>query len=334
MADTARAWPSYDELLAQTEGPPGSAWRTFGDGDQLGTVNFMTPDRVVAGAGLVRRGRVFNLDYPVNAFEPFPSGTRHPATLHRFANNPQHRDDYLDSFYLQSSSQIDALRHIGDPRFGFYGGASGEEIDAGPRDLGIQHWAQHGIVGRGVLLDVQRDSVSRGSPLDPREGRAITVDDLEATAEAQGTSLEGVDILLVRTGWAGYYLSLDTDARRRANQTLASPGLAQSEEVVRWLWDHRVALVAADNVGVEAIPVIASDFVQDGQDVPVKGVDHNGMLHRPLISLLGMALGELWALDELAEDCAADGVHEFLLVASPLNLVGGAGSPANALAIK
>jgi hypothetical protein len=58
------------------------------------------------------------------------------------------------------------------------------------------------------------------------------------------------------------------------------------------------------------------------------------MLHWPLIALLGMHLGELWRLDELADECAADGRYEFMLVAKPLNLLGGFGSPANAVAIR
>ena len=61
---------------------------------------------------------------------------------------------------------------------------------------------------------------------------------------------------------------------------------------------------------------------------------HNGGIHRPLLTMLGFALGEMWALEELAADCADDGVYEFLLTAKPLHLPGGAGSPANALAIK
>jgi hypothetical protein len=58
------------------------------------------------------------------------------------------------------------------------------------------------------------------------------------------------------------------------------------------------------------------------------------MMHRPLIALLGLLLGECWKLDELAAACAADGKYEFLLTAKPLNLIGGVGSPANALAVK
>jgi hypothetical protein len=77
--------------------------------------------------------------------------------------------------------------------------------------------------------------------------------------------------------------------------------------------------VAADNPALEAWP------------------PHNstgGFLHHRLIPLLGMNIGELWWLDDLAEDCAADGVYEFLFTSAPLNVPGGVGSPPNALAIK
>jgi hypothetical protein len=49
---------------------------------------------------------------------------------------------------------------------------------------------------------------------------------------------------------------------------------------------------------------------------------------------LGLPLGEFWVLDELADDCAADGRHEFMLVAPPLNIPGAVGSPMNPIAIK
>jgi hypothetical protein len=57
------------------------------------------------------------------------------------------------------------------------------------------------------------------------------------------------------------------------------------------------------------------------------------MLHRVLIPLLGLTIGELWDLDELAEACNERGAYDFLLTAEPLNMTGGVGSPANALAI-
>ncbi|MHA6622712.1 cyclase family protein [Pseudonocardia sp. DLS-67] len=326
--------PTYDELLARTDAPAGSAWGLWGGDDQLGTLNFLTPQRVVRAAGLVRTGTRFNLDFPVNAFEPYPSGTRHPARHHTFANNPYHRDDWVDSFYLQSSSQIDSLRHVGHPEHGFYGGRAKEEITDDGDTLGIQNYAQAGIVGRGVLLDVDRYLAAQGRPLQLNDPTAFDADLLDAVADAQGVRLEEGDLLLIRTGWAGRYLALTERERAALNSARSTPGLAQTEAVVRWLWDHRVAMVAADNTGVERFPAQDSDFVVDGLPKPERGPDHNGMIHRPLIALLGMAMGELWALDELAADCAADGRYEFLLTASPLNLAGGAGSPSNAIAIK
>jgi hypothetical protein len=85
-----------------------------------------------------------------------------------------------------------------------------------------------------------------------------------------------------------------------------------------WLWDHQIAGMAADNVGLEALPVDAAV----------------GFQHRRLIAMLGMPMGELWDLDALAVDCAADGRYEFMLVSAPLYVPGGVGSPPNAYALK
>lgn len=323
--------PTYDELaLAE---PPGSSWDVFGRDDQLGTVNFLTPERVAAAARLVRTGRRFGLDHPVTAFEPYPTGTRRDLQHTVFSNNTWHRDDWVDSFYLQSSSQIDALRHIGHPEHGFYNGLAPEDNTADSTQLGVHNWAASGIAGRGVLLDVPRYFAQRGMPYDPASTVVIDAAMLDAIADSQGVGFAGGDILLLRTAWAEQYLA-KTPAVRLDTPWRQSPGLAQRESTLRWLWDHEIALVAADNLAVEADPVIDSDFRTPGERPPAKGVDHSGMLHRPLIALLGMALGELWKLDELADDCAADGVYEFLLTCKPLHLIGGVGSPPNAMAIK
>lgn len=330
------SWPSFDELGADGSTPPGSSWGVFGDGDQKGTINFLGPESVNRAAGLVNRGQVFNLDYPVNHFTPYWSGTRGQAEHVMFSTSPHHHDDYLDNFYLQSTTQIDGLRHIGDPVHGFYGGRSQVELETDEPDLGIQHWANSGIVGRGVLLDVARQLALEGRPIEPASTYAVTTADLEMTAERQGVHFERGDILLIRTGWASHYLALDHDQRTDFNARFASPGLAHTVDTVRWLWDRQVALAAADNVGLEAYPVSPenSEYYDESEIRADRGSDHRGMLHRPLIALLGLAVGELWALDELAEDCAQDSVYEFMVVCKPLNLIGGAGSPANAVAIK
>ena len=86
-----------------------------------------------------------------------------------------------------------------------------------------------------------------------------------------------------------------------------------------FLWDHRIAAVAADNIGVEKMP---GDLY------------YQFPLHNLVLCLLGMPLGEFWNLEALATDCAEDGVYECLVVSVPLNVPGGIGSPANAVAIK
>ncbi|MCU1420412.1 MAG: hypothetical protein JWN36_63 [Microbacteriaceae bacterium] len=326
--------PSYDDLLKAD--PPGSAWDYFGRDDQLGTINFLTPEVRRKAAGLIREGRTINLDYTLSEFDPFPSGTRPPNQHHLFSNNPFHFDDWLDSFYLQGTTQIDALRHIGYPGAGWFGGRGRDEIETNNETLGIQKWAETGIVGRGVLLDVERYLASVGRPIDQSTVTEITVDDLDATAAAQGVTFETGDILLFRTGWAEYCRThMDEEARKAFKAGMKVPGLASTRAIVAWIWDHHFSMVAADNLGIEAFPYTPdNDVTQAGQPKPEKGVDHNGGLHRPLLPMLGLAMGEMFALEELARDCAADGVYEFFFTAKPLNLVGGVGSPANAMAIK
>jgi kynurenine formamidase len=332
MSSSTLTVPRYDELRRRTDAPPGSSWHVFGPDDQLGTLNFLTPRAAIDGTALVRRGRVFNLDYPLNAFVPSLAGTRPPTEHHMFSNNPNHRDDWVDSFYLQSTSQVDGLRHIRHPEHGFYGGVPDDDIDVGKPALGIQLLASKGIVGRGILLDAVRYFDSIGDPLVQGRPRGITPSDLDSMARHFGVEVRSGDILLLHTGFAEYWLN--TTPEQRATHA-GSPGLHQSEEMVAWLWDHQISLAAADNGGLESWPVDpGSGWVDPDEPPPPRGPSHNGMLHRPLIALLGMIIGELWQLHELAGDCAADGVHEFLLTAKPLNLEGGVGSPPNAMAIK
>jgi len=328
------ALPTYRDLLARTDAPSGSGWGVFGSGDQLGTLNHITPEVTRAAAELVHDGRVFNLDYPINAFVPSIAGTR-PATEHHiFSNNPNHRDDWLDSFYLQSTSQIDGLRHMRHPEHGFYGGVQDDEIEVGKPALGMQLMAEKGIATRGVLIDVAAYYAAAGRAYTGAERFAITADDLAAAAQRQGTEFRSGDVLIVHTGWSAKYLGRD-DAGRTAMRTAGSPGLFQSDETLEFLWDHRFAMVASDNAGVEMFPVNPdSGWMYADEPLPGRGPTHNGMMHRPLIALFGMPLGECWKLDDLAADCASDGRYDFLLTAKPLNLIGGVGSPPNAMAIK
>jgi kynurenine formamidase len=179
----------------------------------------------------------------------------------------------------------------------------------------MHNFAQHGIVGRGVLLDVARHMPS----LRPDQLFAISPGLLDEIAASQGVTVRPGDILMVRTGLAAMLhreASLGLSDETRTG--FACPGLDQGEEMLAWVWDHQIAAVCADNLAVEAWPPNREKKV----------------LHAWGIALLGLVLGELFDLEALADDCATDRVYECLFVAKPLMLRGGVGSPANALAIK
>lgn len=311
--------PDYAQLRTRTDGPPGSIWGLFGPDDEVGACNVLGADEVRRGVACARRGAVFSLDHPIGAFD----SPHRPAAVHTILDLGRGwRDDYLDSFYLQQTSQVDGLRHLAHHAYGFYNATAPERLVSGDPTIGVNRWADRGIVGRGVLVDVAAHSARAGRPLDHLASTPIGVDLLEETLAAQGTTLARGDLLLVRTDYWRHRLA---HPGRRGHA-----GLEQSEEVLAWLWDHRIPLVASDNVALECSPPVpTSPFTRPG------AIDaSDSMMHEHLIALLGMVVGELWRLDDLAADCEADGVFEFLLVVKALNLVGGVGSPPNATAVK
>jgi kynurenine formamidase len=323
MGPDATNLPSYADLPVKPGAPEGSAWGLFGDDDQLGCLNLLTPERVAAAARLVRKGAVFPLNLRID--EPNPPLFGRGSVKHTLIDlgGGIARDDYLDNFYPQAASQWDGLRHIRHPRDGFYGGVADDEIVSGKGRLGIEHFARKGIAGRGVLLDVGRDLESQGTPLDCAGATMITVETLEACVKSEGVLIETGDILLIRTGWLRWYLEEATPEQKQTMAAdsfvaLRTPGLGPADAMAEYLWNLHIAAVAADNPALEVFPA----------------TEANGFLHFKLIPHFGMSIGEMWYLEDLAADCVSDGVYEFLLTSAPLNVPGGVGSPPNALAIK
>jgi kynurenine formamidase len=314
--------PSYDELPIRAGAPPGSAWGVFGDRDELGTLNLLTPQRVREALGEAREGRVIPLNLPLN----LPDPPRIPRTPHKHQVAPMGGydafvDDTIDGFNTQNSSQWDAIGHMRHPEFGAYNGVPDSElIGRGGKRLGIDNYARKGIAARGVLIDAARYYERNSQSVDHMTAHVISLQDLEAALVQQKTELRTGDILLIRTGWLKYYLDGGPDVRQKLTRS-PLPGIENSVAMVRWLWDSRVAAVACDTPALEPTPRRSAQPPQE-------------TLHARLLVFLGMPIGELWDLEALAQDCAADGRYSFLLCSMPLNLPGGAGSPPNAMAIK
>jgi kynurenine formamidase len=324
--------PSYGQLLERADAPAGSSWGLFGESSDLGTINFITTDRMLGALRLARRGRAFNLDLPLDEIDVPPSHQRRGIEHVLFGNGVCHRDDHLH-LYMQAATHFDGFGHMRHQQHGFYNGADDASVASGER-LGIDQFVRRGIVGRAVLIDLPRHLEAAGRPqLDHREGEAFGVDLLEDALAAQRVERRPGDVLLLRTGWLSHYLhTLSAQERAAVPGRLRSPGLVQSHETLAWLWDTRTSAIVADNAGVECFPPIAESPLNT--DTPADAGIPPGMMHPSLIAMLGFLIGELWWLEELAADCAADHVFDALFYAKPLHLRGGVGSPANALAIK
>lgn len=316
MGDTFASRPAFDELPLLEPLGLRHAWDHYGPDDTLGSVQLLSADRVLAAAGLVRSGEVISLDLPLDLPDP-PLFGRQPYRHEVFALSRNEMDDRLDNFHLQASTQWDALSHVRCREFGFWGGRT-ENPSNERNDLGIDRWADHGIVGRGVLVDIAGYLVAAGTPLDPFTEAMVPADTIRAALAAQGVALRQGDVLCLRMGWTAGYRALDSAGRERVAREPRFCGLRPDEEMARFLWDGGVAALCCDNPAVE----------------PVPGDPSIGSLHRRVLPLLGLALGEMFDFDALAERCRADGRWEFLFVGVPLKVPGGVGSPGNAVAIR
>ncbi len=316
--------PRFSELPIKAGAPGESSWGVFGDDDEIGCLNFLTAEGIVAAARLVRTGKAFRLDTPINYANP-PLFERQPVqhNLKSFRNYGFLAfDDSLDSYNTQKGAQWDGLAHVGSKQHNrFYNDTAPEEIKSGPDGrLGIHHWANK-VIGRGVLIDAFKYVKEQGRSINPLASERYTLGDLQGALAAQGTALHPGTILLIRTGWMQAYRNApESEKQSMASlRGLKAAGLDPSRELVEWFWDNRVAAVGTDCPACEPWPWDPDD---------------PGALHYRTLALLGLPIGEQFALDDLAADCAEDRVYDFMLVSAPLNLVGGIASPPNALAIK
>jgi kynurenine formamidase len=295
-----------------------SNWGRWGKDDERGTVNFITPEVVRRAAACVKRGQVFSLGLTFGAEGPQigQGGRLNPihlmsATAGAIGPDPdgfRYADDVI-IMPLQCATQWDSLAHV---HYGgqLYNGFPATTITPAGAARNAIDKVGTGIVSRGVLLDLARAAgVDRLPP-----GRVITPDDLEGAERAQGVRAGSGDVLLIRTGHLGAFKK-DGD---RVGYMRQMPGLGIN--CVEWLHAREIAAVATDTNAVEVIP-----FEDPATPLPV---------HLLCIRDMGLTLGEMFDLDELAADCAKDGIWESFFSAPPLKVTGGVGSPLNPLAVK
>jgi len=298
----------------------------WGADDVLGTLNHLDEAKRREGAALVRRGATFSLAQRFDADGPQQGWRRRTNPVHtmltsgldaeRAAQDFPHGIGGADDVIfmpLQASTQWDGLGHIFDHGMA-YNGRRASQVVTSEGDLvtGIETAAAC-IAGRGVLLDVGRAAGVNGELPD---GFPITVEHLMATIAVQGvTSAVGRgDLVLVRTG------QLTRTRREGWGDYAGGPAPGLSFATAPWLRDTDIAGIATDTWGMEVRP---NEFPNAFQP-----------LHQVAIPHIGLFIGEMWDLDALAADCAADGVYEFWLTAAPIPVTGAVGAPVNPIAVK
>jgi kynurenine formamidase len=186
-----------------------------------------------------------------------------------------------------------------------------EVTSAGAQKCGIEK-TKNKMVGRGVFLDVAR--VLGKESLE--DGYGITCQDLDRTAEAQGVTIKRGDYVVVRTGQMERCLKVGSWDGYPGGD---APGFAF--ETLEWVARTELAALASDTWGCEVRP----NNTEGGINQP---------WHWITIPIMGMTMGEIFYLKDLADDCAADKVYEFMFVAPAIPITGAVGSPTNPLAIK
>lgn len=293
-------------------------WGRWGPEDQLGTLNYLTPERVAAAASLVRSGRRVSLAMDVNtvAGPDNPSPAIHYISLnHDIPVGPAGLTFAMCFLGMASHgdahTHIDALNHIGY-RGQLYNGKPVSTLTSrGSEWGGIDAYAT-GIVGRGVLLDAARH---RGVDwLEP--GEAVTRAELEAIEEAEGVRLGEGDILVFRTGHHARRLALGAWSNSAPPAGEGKAGLAV--DTIPWMHERRIAAFLPDG---------------DGETIPSNVEDMPYPIHPLQQTAMGLCISDSLQFEDLAAACREEGRWEFFVVGLPLRIRGGTGSPWNPIAI-
>jgi kynurenine formamidase len=328
--------------------PDGSNWGDFGADDQRGRLNLLTAEKVRQGVAEVRDGRSFCLSLPLD----MPGGNsvnpkRHPPTFGPVFENGDLYFNYLWNerypgvvditsdevliLHSQYSTQWDSLAHVG-ALFDADGDGAAEPVyyngyrayehiggerqsgELGARALGIENMAETGVQGRAVLVDLHAHYGN--------ERTAVDYDALMGVLDKDGVVVEEGDMFLMHTGWDDLILSMggEPDAPLLHSSCAVLDGY--DDRLLDWITESGIAVIATDNMAVE-------DSRGTGS---TRGGQSRLPLHRHCLFRLGLHLGELWYLSELAAELRRQKRFRCLLTAPPLRVPGAVGSPVTPVA--
>ncbi len=272
-------------------------WGRWGDDDQMGAVNLITPEKSAAAAALVRKGRKVSMSRIFEPAQHFMRKSPRPGGAGAVV------DYYGFIYHGQTITHIDGLCHMWD-RDGMWQGRDPDvEVTSQGAHFGtIDAWSD-GIITRGVLIDVPRHrGASHVTPGNPVQGW-----ELEEAAREQGVAVEPGDALLVYSGRERFMASGGEYAGGDR------PGLGVT--CAKFIRDHDVSLLGWDMMDARPDPY--------GMAFPVHGVLFN----------YGVALLDNALLEPLADACDEEGRYEFMFMGLPLKVARGTGSPANPIAM-
>ena len=327
-----------------TQRPPGSNWGDFGPDDQRGRMNLLTPERRRQAMKEVITGEVFCLSLPLDrpggqvlndhrcapVFKPV---VRSGHQVFNFPNNqidPRFTDVSSDEavvLYSQYSTQWDAFAHkgslfdvdgSGERKRVCYNGwqivdanNQGVQGELGARALSIANMAETCVQGRGVMIDLHRHL-----------GEARTHVNLEMLLkimEADRVSVSEGDILCLHTGLGQLIVDSPPEGPDPSMRLACAVLDGSDPALLNWITESGVAAIAADNLAVESSSTLGvrKNIGPRGAVLP---------LHEHCLFKLGVHLGELWYLTELANWLHTHQRSRFLLTAPPLRLPGAVGS--------
>jgi kynurenine formamidase len=304
MADK-RKFPSEDELDALFD-EVNNAGR-WGEDDELGTLNFITPEKRIAAAALVKEGRAMSIGRDLDTIQ---SPNNPQPVRHSMCYQSHYPIGCVDAVVIDmhgfSITHLDAVAHVYRGQ-DVYNGRKAEDVVLPTgltfADMLVQ---KDGMFTRGVLLNI---AAVRGVEwMDPDDG--VYAADLVAAEERQGIKVESGDCIFVYTGLQ----------KREAAEGPENLGerVGIMPDALRWMHEREISVYSGDCVDAFPNPYSARYAIY---------------FHAISLAALGLILLDIPALEPLLEVCEELDRSDFLLTMAPLRLKGGTGCPVNPIAV-